>query len=277
MRNVLSANFARLFKDRVFCATLAAMLLCAVVTMLSGCRQAAVNAGSGYSYTLDSYYFGLAPTLGLFCAVFTSLFLGTEYSDGTLRNKIMVGHSRASVYLANLAVCFAATLCFAAVWLMGGLVGIPFLGLWKIGITGLAAYSALIFCFSAALSAIFTFVGMNLQSRSASAVLSLLLFLALLVGASMVYARLCQPEMTSGVVITSEGMQMAEPAPNPEYLGGNLRRAYEGLLNFLPTGQGILMANLEVARPLYMLASSALISVGMTLLGVCMFQKKDLK
>ena len=83
--------------------------------------------------------------------------------------------------------------------------------------------------------------------------------------------------MTSGVVITSEGMQMAEPAPNPEYLGGNLRRAYEGLLNFLPTGQGILMANLEVARPLYMLASSALISVGMTLLGVCMFQNKDLK
>ncbi len=277
MRNLLSANFARLFKDKVFGAALAAVLLCAVATMLNGCRQAALNASSGFSYTLDDYYFNLAPTLGLFCAVFTSLFLGTEYSDGTLRNKIMVGHSRASIYLANLIVCFAATLCFVAVWLVGGLVGIPSLGLWKIGAAGLATYVALIVCFAAALSSIFTFMGMNLQGKAASAVLSLLLFLALLVGASMVYGRLCAPELSSGIVITSEGMQMADPAPNPEYVGGSLRRAYEGILDLLPTGQGILVANLEVARPLFMLASSALISAVMTLLGVWMFRKKDLK
>lgn len=31
-----------------------------------------------------------------------------EYSDGTIRNKIAVGHTRMDIYLANVIVCYAA-------------------------------------------------------------------------------------------------------------------------------------------------------------------------
>ena len=41
-------------------------------------------------------------------AVFIGVFVGTEYSDGTLRNKLIIGHSRSSIYISNLIVCTTA-------------------------------------------------------------------------------------------------------------------------------------------------------------------------
>lgn len=277
MNNLLSANFARLWKDKVFWLCLAALLACSAGSMLSGCRQAAVNAGSGFAYYLDHFYFNLAPLLGLFCAVFASLFLGTEYSDGTVRNKLVVGHSRAAVYLADLLVCFAAALLFMAAWLAGGLVGIPALGGWKLGAAALALYLLLAILFLAAFTAIFTWVGTAFTSKAAGAVVSLLLFLGLLVCASMLYNRLSEPEMLSGVVITAEGMTMGEPTPNPDYISGGLRSAYEFLVDLLPSGQSILMANLELAHPVREALCSVFVTAAAILGGLWAFRKKDLK
>lgn len=277
MNNLLSANFARLWKDKVFWLCFAAMLACSAGTMLNGCRQASVNAGSGFAYTLDSFYFNLAPLLGLFCAVFISLFLGTEYSDGTVRNKLVVGRSRTAVYLADLTVSFCAALLFMAAWLLGGLVGIPFLGPWKLGAPGLALCLLLTVLFLAALAALFTWAAAAFTNKAAGAVVSILLFLALLVCASMLYNRLSEPEMFSGVIITAEGMSMGEPTPNPDYISGGVRAAYEFLLDLLPTGQSILLANLELARPLREALCSAFIAGAAALGGLWTFRKKDLR
>ena len=83
--------------------------------------------------------------------------------------------------------------------------------------------------------------------------------------------------MSSGIIMTAEGMRMSEPSPNPDYIGGNLRNAYEFVLDLLPTGQGILMTNVEIARPLRMGLCSVTITVIMTLCGLILFDKKDLK
>lgn len=278
MNNLICANFSRLWKSKVFWLVAAAMLACSAFAMLNGCRQAAANAGSGFVYMLDHYYFDLAPALGLACAVFISLFLGTEYSDGTVRNKLVVGHSRPAVYAANLVVCFAASLTFMAAWLLGGLVGIPFLGPWRLGPAGLAAYLLAAALMMAAFTAIFTWVGTAFSNKAVSAVCSILLFLGLLVLASMLYNRLSAPELLSGVVITAEGgMTMAEPSPNPDYISGSVRSLYEFFLDFLPTGQGILMANLELAHLLRAALSSVFIAAAAALGGIALFCKKDLR
>lgn len=83
MRKLLSANFARLWKDKIFWICMGSMLICAVVFMLFNCRLAASNAKGNYCF--DDFYFQFAIPIGVFCAVFSSLFLGTEYSDGTIR------------------------------------------------------------------------------------------------------------------------------------------------------------------------------------------------
>ena len=51
------------------------------------------------------------PTMiGIIIAIFTGLFLGVEYSDGAIRNKITIGHKRINIYLSNLIVVTATSL-----------------------------------------------------------------------------------------------------------------------------------------------------------------------
>ena len=89
MSRLLSAGYSRLWKNKVFWLEMGAVLVYAVVFMLNGCRQAAANGGIGYS--LDQFYFHFAVSVGLFGAIFTSLFIGTEYSDGTIRRGTKFG------------------------------------------------------------------------------------------------------------------------------------------------------------------------------------------
>ena len=275
MSRLLSAGYSRLWKNKVFWLEMGAVLVYAVVFMLNGCRQAAANGGIGYS--LDQFYFHFAVSVGLFGAIFTSLFIGTEYSDGTIRNKFVIGHSRAAVYLSNLLVSGSAMLLMAGVWMLAALIGVPFLGFWKTGAANLLLYLLIAVLFMAALTALFTLVGMNVSGKAASAVASLLLALGLLLAAGMLFSSLSQPEMTSGVTVTADGMSMTDPMPNPSYVGGMRREVYTFLMDALPTGQGLLMANLSVARPLRMLAASAGIAAAATVGGIFLFRRKDLK
>ena len=151
MRKLLSAGYDRLKRDKVFWAAMVILLLYAVIYMLNGCRQATSKTMSEYNYSLDNYYFHYALLIGMFCSVVTGMFLGPEYSEGTLRNKIIVGHTRLEVYLSNLILSFSASLLLLAMWLIGALVGVPTLGYWKMGV-GVLIYLAISVCYLAAFS-----------------------------------------------------------------------------------------------------------------------------
>lgn len=277
MRNLLSSGFYRLWKNKVFWIGVIAMLVISAGIMLNGSRQAAALITAGYNdQTLDSYYFNLAPVIGLFCAILASLFIGTEYSEGTLRNKIVVGRTRTAVYLANYVICLAAGVCFVAAWLIGGLTGLPALGLWKMGIDGALLYAVIAIFFTAAFTGIFTLLSMLSSNKAVTAVIAILLALGLILVASTLYNKLCEPELSSGVIITADGLQKLEPAPNPDYVGGVKRTIYQFIVDSLPSGQGILMANQELGRPILSLISSVAISLITTIAGVLAFRKKDL-
>lgn len=276
MRKLLSANFSRLWKDKFFWLCMGAMLIYSVVYMMNGCRQAAADL-SEYNYSIDKYYFHFAVVIGAFCALFSSMFLGTEYSDGTIRNKIIVGHTRTSIYIANLITSFTATLLLMLVWLIGALAAIPTLGVWEMGVPNLFAYLLIAVMFEAALAAIFTFVCMQTANKATTVVISILLFLGLIVFASMINNGLSQPEMTSGVQISANGIDMSEPTPNPNYISGIQRTIYEFIVDFLPTGQGLQMSQLKIDHAVRMLVSSVVITVLTTLGGLFVFKRKDLK
>lgn len=277
MRKLLSANFSRLWKDKIFWICLIATLLVSAGSMLNGCRQAFLIHQEGYTRGLDDYYFMLAPLLVLLPAIFVSMFLGTEYSDGTIRNKLVVGQARIHIYLANYIVCFAAGLLFLAAWLAGGLIGLPILGTWKLGAKGVLLFVLTAVFFLAALTGIFTLLSMLSTNKAVTAVTAIILAFGLLVLASVMYNKLCEPEMISGIVMTGNGMEMGEPSPNPLYVSGTARAIMEWLLNALPTGQAILMANLEITHPLQNIFCSVCIAIGTTACGIVAFYRKDLK
>ncbi len=277
MNELMGAHLFRMRRDKAFWACAAAMLVFAVGLMLNGCRQAGVMANLGYQTELEKYYFTLAPVVGLFAGVFSGLFLGTEYADGAVRNQLIVGHSRRQVYFASLLTNILAALLLTAAWLMGGLVGIPVLGLWKMsGVT--VTMNILVAIGSAvALAAIFTLLGMLVTKKSTGVVAAMLLFLGLLLTASWVYNALMEPEMTAGFIMTVDGVQTAELTPNPNYVSGVMRKVLEPILDVLPTGQEAMLANGGVARPLLNLMASVAITVFTTLAGMAVFERKDIK
>ena len=276
MRKLLSANFSRLWKDKVFWLCMGAMLVYSVVYMRYGCRQAEADL-SAYQYSIDRYYFHFALTIGLFCALFGSMFFGTEYSDGTIRNKVIVGHKKTNLYLASLVTTMAAALLMMAVWLVGALVAVPVLGVWKMTVSTLFLYLLIAVMFVMAFSAICTFVYMISANKASTVAVSMLLVLGLFILAAVLYVRLNEPEAVRGIELTANGMEWSEPSPNPRYISGAKRGVYEFILDFLPTGQALKMWQLEINHPIRMLVSSAVITLFTTFGGIYIFKRKNIK
>lgn len=276
MNKLLRSNFSRLWKNKIFWICMGAMFVYAIVYMLNGCRQATMDL-SEYQYTIDKYYFHFALLIGFFCTLFSSMFFGTEFSDGTIRNKIIVGHTRENIYLASLITTFTATLLIMSVWLVSALVAVPTLGFWKIGVFRLFLFLLISVMFVLAYSAIFTVINMLSSNKALTVLISILLFLGLLIFASVIYNSLSEPEMISGVQITQNGLEMTEPSPNPNYITGVKRDVYSLIVDFLPTGQGIRLWQLEITNPIRMLVSSLFITVIATAGGLLAFKKKNLK
>lgn len=276
MNKLLRSNFSRLWKNKLFWLCMGTMFVYSIVYMLNGCRQAARDM-SEYHYSLEQYYFHFALLIGFFCTLFSSMFFGTEYSDGTIRNKIIVGHTRTDIYMSSLLTTFIATLLIMSVWLVGALIAVPTLGFWKMGVMHLIEYFLIAVMLVLVFSAICTVVNILSSNKAITVVISILLFLGLTLFASMVYNALSEPEMASGVLITENGLEMAEPTPNPKYVTGLTRKIYDFLVDFLPTGQGLRMWQLEISNPIRMIVSSAFITVLTTVGGIFTFKKKNIK
>lgn len=279
MIKLLRANFARLLKNKLFLLSLVAILVITLYYALNCGREAERWALMGYygQDCLDLYYFNFFPFMGIFPAVIISFMLGTEYSCGTVRNKIIEGHTRKSVYAANLITSIVASAAMWAVYFIGGLAGLFMLPRWKMGTQEVVLYVIIAFFLISALSSVFTLIGMLSASKPATAVTCLLIFLVLLLSGAAIYNRICEPETLSGVVITAQGMEMQPPSPNPRYVSGIMRSVLQTALEILPTGQAILLANLEASRPVFYIASSAGIIFVTTIIGMGVFDRKDLK
>ena len=93
MSKLLKAGLYRLKKEKLFWGFIIVSILVAiyVLTMLK-------------VSTLDSIINEYLYFIGLMIAIFVSVFVGKEHAEGLIRNKLIVGHSRANIYLSNLII-----------------------------------------------------------------------------------------------------------------------------------------------------------------------------
>lgn len=280
MNNLLSANFWRLKKSRVFWGCLSVMLAFSLWMMFMSCQGALRAAASnpGLSIAVEQYLLRQVPCDGLPLALFAAVFLGVEHSDGTLRNKLIAGHTRTAIYFSNLAVCCTVSLALAAAHLLGdSLVGFSLLGAWQSGAGDFCSLLAMYAALSLALASLFTLIGMLSTRRTATMALCLLSYLLLLVLASYFYNALGEPEMVRDMIVTTNGVEAAAPQPNPAYIGGAMRVFYEWMVILLPTGQAIKIATHEAGPAALYVFLSAMAAAVTTAAGVLLFRKKDLK
>lgn len=274
MTNLLRANFSRLKRDGMFWSCVFTVLGCSIGFMVLWCLE---NKERGALTDLDEFYFRFSTAMGFFYAMFTCLFLSVEYGEGTIRNKLTVGHTRREVYLSSFLTVFAASLCMAAAWLVGGLAGVPFLGFLTIGAGGTLLCFAIIIGYTAAFSAIYTFIGL-LNDRRSATVITIAVWLALMLVSSFFENALYEPEFSNPIMVFQDGVQMVgEATPNPYYISGIQRTVYEFVVAFLPSGQSSSLQNINLTHPVWMLLSSAGITAAFTFGGLKLFERKDLK
>ena len=89
MRNLMSAAWLRVRKNKVFWGAMILMVFFAVNSRLD---QYVQRKRFGVEATLETSFFDFIMFASILMSVFISLFLGTEYGEGTIRNKIVVGH-----------------------------------------------------------------------------------------------------------------------------------------------------------------------------------------
>ena len=104
-----------------------------------------------------------------------------------------------------------------------------------------------------------------------------LLAMGLLMCSSYMLNALNQPEFQQGMMMTEAGLQLSEPTPNPSYVGGMKRELFQFLSDTLPSGQSISVCSYELERPVFSLASSVVIAVLSSAVGMIFFKRKDLR
>lgn len=277
MNNLLWANWTRLRTGCAFRLALAGVFLFSVLSVWNSSRVARQMAQSGFVRTLDDCFFAPVPLFGALFAAFLSLFLSAEFADGAVRNKLIVGHTRANVYLADYLVCLGGCLAFGGMWALGSLPGLAWVGPFSMGAGRVWAYLAVVAGLTASFTALFALLNLLFGNKAVTVIASLALWLGLVLLAGALYDRLSEPELTGGVMYVDGAFREVDPAPNPRYLAGTARLVCTLALEFLPTGQALLVRNAEIASPLRMLALSALCTSLFLWAGVRIFQTKDIK
>lgn len=127
MNKLLAGNLSRLRKNILFWLA----LVCAIVTPIyviinnwyyKKLWDLPLYAEGPFLSIGSDYFFMIA------LAVVISLFIGTEYGYHTIRNKLITGYSRLSVYLANLTVSIIIAVAMYLTGAISACVGIPLLG-----------------------------------------------------------------------------------------------------------------------------------------------------
>ena len=275
MRNLFSVGLFRTVRSKLFYILLALTALVMAYVYYNTYR---VQLGPDFSQ-LDLYFFQFINANIVSAAVFCPLFLSSEYGDGALRNKLMVGRTRPQIYLANLAVncLYGTAACLAAV-VTGLCVGVPLLGWFQNAGPGkILLYVLLALATTWVCAALYTFLSMVVASRGVAITLCILLAFGLILLGQYLYLALSQEEVLTAFFYTDTGEMAVSEQPNPAYLTGFARQVYQFFYELTPGGQAYQILGMSAQSPLRMLGYSGLVFVLVTGLGLAIFQKKDVK
>ena len=276
MRNLLSAGLIRLARCKALWFSCAVAAGYEVFSVLS--RYARGRAG--FDYSLDGGFFLFAGLTGIVSALICAFLIGPEHGDGTMRNKMVTGHSRRDIYLSNLILSTLASLmmCLAAV-LPGLILGLPLLGGFEMGAVRACLMILGICTLSMAYAALFTLLTMLISGRAVSLTVVMVLALALLAAGAYLNGRLTAPPTIQGYELSVNGQLVAaKPQPNPSYVPeGPVRAVLQFLYDFLPGGQTGQYVTTEAARPGVLMAYDGVLFAAVTAAGLVLFRRKDLK
>lgn len=275
MYRLLDAGFERIKKNKVFFGCIFVTIGIAIFMLVSNYSDMKnYNAQISTSELVSNYL----PMIGMFIAIFTGLFVGTEYSDGTIRNKIIAGHKKINIYLSNFIISSIVAIIFQIIWTAFVLIiAVPVFGKPIIELNQLLITSFDSIMFIIAYSAIFNFISVLSCNKTISAVTCILLFFIMLGVTVSAFNIIQTPEtVQQGGLNPDTGVVSFEEVPNPKYPSDSKRQFYQTIVDIIPMGQAFSIgAGLDTNVYMLPVYSAALI-VLFNGFGIYLFNKKDL-
>ncbi len=308
MANLLYADLYKLRKDKLFLSFLA------FVTGFC-LYKGIVTYSSLLSAENECMVFPLQeiPVIAFVVSIITSFFVCTDYSDGVIRNKIITGYSRKSIYLSNTIVTSVIALSITLAFLFCG-IGVVLQK--KIPLSIYLTFILIALVTSMVFSAISTFISTLTTKKAVAAVICIAVSATMFFATSYVSGELGQPELNREIATVNgeeyDGFSMIpenstltyREYPNPTYPTGTKRIALELANSVLPTTQLSAIANIwvnnsddsiyivskfstkgesdePIVSPLDVLAAanpiySLCFSIFITVLGVYIFKRKSI-
>jgi len=235
MNKLLSANFMRLKKNKIFWIGMAFML---AIGIFAPIKRYMDMQETGFIYNIDNGFFGCTQIVSIIMAIFCSLFIGTEHNDGTIRNKIITGQKRAIIYLSNIITSSIVGVLMCVIYFLPYLcIGIPLLGFFSADIKIILLFSLIVFLLSIAYSSIFTLIAMLCPYKAVVSVLCMLLAYVFFLTGIILNAMLEQPERINSYTLDKNNNLITEEIPNPKYLEGAKKELVQALYDITPGGQ----------------------------------------
>ena len=208
----------------------------------------AINVGLGARTT----YYDDAMTIAqmLINAILVTIIVGKEYREGGFRNKVIVGHTKAKIFVAELlagvGISFILYTICAGIFVALNAYEIPLLPISLI-VKIFLDYVLLNMC----LTSIFVMVSCMFSNQTMVAIANIVFVLLMIAGSQRLYGNLSQPQYfeqyetvnsewideNGNIRYKEEKVEGSEYlVDNPTYVGGTKRRIYETLYNLSPYG-----------------------------------------
>lgn len=286
MNKLLRANFFRLIKNKIFWGIIVITLGITSVLLFN----TIINNQGETKESIDRLVVMYMYFIGIAMAIFTSLFVGTEYSDGVLRNKIVIGHSRKHIYLADLITSIIVGLCIQLIYmLIVAVIGIPIFGTLQMTIEKFLFVIIDIVFIIITYASIFTCITLLCSDITVSTVSCMILVLIMFIASMALSSTANTMKYRETYIQTENGEIEVHQKLNPDYPGDLKKNVAKTILYCLPTGQTSQIISQISKKPFqitnYMsddeLKTVFLYSVGVTIVitgvGMYCFKRKDLK
>lgn len=260
MNRLLTGNLIRLRKNIIFWLSLVCAMVGPLYTVLNNWYyknlwDMSMGADTAFLLIGQDYFFIVA------LAVVISLFVGTEFSDNTIRNKLIAGHSRVSVFFSNLTTSIVVAVAMYLASTAVSCIGIPLLDAFELPIDKLVMQLACAVVSILVIAVFICTVTMAIGNRVVSIIVSML---------SVIGLQLIPSLLWSNIYFYTENRSLDTFRAKVDVL----------LYDIIPTCQmhqlksdiNEIPKNLELF-PVY----SALLILVIGTIGIIIFRKKNLK
>ena len=273
MIKLLKAGFFRLKKDSIF------WLFVFLTIGIAGFTLFRYASNENVNVHLDKIINEFIMYIGLFIAIFVSIFVGKEHSQGIIRNKIIVGHSRISIFLANLIISIIGSILCEIVYLVFVfLIGIPLFGQLQMSLSQFAIILLNTGLIIISFCSIFNFISMICSEITVSTTICIILFITMFIAEGSISLTANTDKYITHTYTDENGVShIVSQELDPNYPGDEKVKQARMIYLSIPQGQameiGINDSEYLKQMPIY----SIILICAINILGIYVFCKKELK